>query len=200
MEKVDRLCQHVKREAQEKVSEIESKAEQNAHLARLHIINTETSRLKKEFAKRERLMVQQKRITQSSSTNSSRLELLKARSQQIDTVKQKVLGELAESTDSTIYKDQLRAMIVQCLQQMSDGKILSVTEKDQEMGKELSQEFDMELGEALPPTAIGGCVVFSPDTKISVNNTLAKRAEQAFRTRLPELRVTMFESEINIQN
>jgi len=205
------------REAEEKASEIQAKAQEEFSIEKARIVQEEKLKIMKEYERKEKQIEVKKKIAYSNELNQSRLRLLKAREEGV----QRLLGEahhlLAEiPKDSNNYQSLLQQLIVQGLLKLAEPKVqvicrkqdkqllekvlkLAIEEYTKISGKTCEVHLDNDTflpagadkggeGEACS----GGVVLSTPDGRIICSNTLDARLSMAFEQNLPAIRTKLF--------
>jgi len=214
---LDHMIKFIYREAEEKASEIHSKAMEEFSIEKQRIVQEERIRIMKDFEKKEKQIEVQKKIQYSNELNNSRLTVLKAREEGV----QKLLADAHKrlslvTKDSASYKKLLQSLIVQGLIKLQETKVQIVCRTQdlalvkealpaavQEYSGKTGKHVDVNINqsEPLPPGpeesnspdfCSGGIVLSTLDGRIICANTLDARLSMVFDQKLPEIRTIMF--------
>ncbi|PRP88321.1 vacuolar H+-ATPase E subunit [Planoprotostelium fungivorum] len=215
---VEQMTKFILREADEKVDEINAKAQEEFSIEKSKNVQEAKQKISKEFEKKEKNIEVKRKIDASNELNQSRLRILKAKEegvQRILSVAHKKLGEL--SKDQNAYKKILKDLLVQALLRLAEETVNVVARKQDlalveslltEAAKEYQSKTNKPVNAVLSKTyflapgpeqatkegefCTGGVVVSSGDGKIICNNTLDARLSMAFEQNLPAIRTTVY--------
>jgi V-type H+-transporting ATPase subunit E len=106
----------IQQEAAEKVEEIEAKAEEEFNIEKSRLVSQQRVKIIDYYDKKEKQIELQKKIQHSNLANASRLSILKARDDYVQTLKEEAKKQLINLTqDRTKYKTILANLIAQGL-------------------------------------------------------------------------------------
>eukprot|EP00884_Botryococcus_braunii_P012470 jgi/Botrbrau1/21223/Bobra.39_2s0024.1 len=217
---VDQMVRFIKQEAEEKANEIMVSAEEEFNIEKLQLLETEKAKIRKEYERRESTIEMKRKIEQSKQVNSSRIKVLQARENSLDSIVKEAAAALGKvAGDKAKYKSLLTDLLVQALYKLSEpATVVRVRQVDLQLIKEVLQtakdKFQQAYGVpppeltvdektflAPPPggkaddefeTSNGGVVVTSADGKIVCANTLDERLKIAYSQNLPRIRGILF--------
>ncbi|KII63402.1 V-type proton ATPase subunit E 1 [Thelohanellus kitauei] len=203
---MERLLRFIEQEANEKVQEIEAKAEEEFNIEKGKLVQSERLRIFEFYEKKEKQLTLLKKITQSQCLNASRIEVLKAQDDLISDVLKEAKNELFAFAETDQYHKLLSDVCLQSLLQIIEASVVvTCREKDVnlliKLLPDIKASFEKMVGFAvdiqidnryLPDDSAGGVEVYTPDGRIRVNNTLDKILEHVSRQITPVLRVILF--------
>lgn len=218
-DQIDQMVRFIKQEANEKANEIAVSAEEEFNIEKLHLLEAEKGRVRKEYERREGQIEVKKKIEYSKQLNASRIKVLQAREDAVQSVLEEAQAKLSEYTkDKKQYEALLTDLLVQSLQKLKQpATIVKGREVDkdlikgiieparkaytQKFGKEApSIEFDSKNFLPPPPGAqseehescAGGVSVSSANGQIVCPNTFDARLQIAYQANLPQIRSALF--------
>ncbi|KAL4419923.1 hypothetical protein ABPG75_007021 [Micractinium tetrahymenae] len=170
---ISQMVMFIKQEAEEKAAEIGVSAEEEFNITKLQLLEAEKAKIRKEFERREGTIEVKKKVEYSKQLNESRLKVLQAREDAVQTLLHEAFSALAAlSKDQAAYKRLLTDLLVQALYKLQEPRALvrcrqaDVQLVQDAMGAaqaKFKQEFgkpapDMELDTAhpLPPPPRAG--------------------------------------------
>jgi len=215
---LEQMVKFITSEAEEKAQELRSKAAEEFSIEKAKIVQAEKRKIMQEFERKEKQVAVQKKIAYSNELNQSRLKVLKARDDSVNSVVAEARGKLKDlGQPGEPYKKLLRDLIVQGLIKLSEPEVqVRCRKQDLDMVKQVLnqalKEYEAKTGKScqltvdssrfLPaspdtagsgePTCAGGVVLSVNDDKILCNNTLDARINLAFEQKLPEIRTELF--------
>ncbi|KAH7515116.1 hypothetical protein FEM48_Zijuj11G0161900 [Ziziphus jujuba var. spinosa] len=196
---IQQMVRFIRQEAEEKANEISVSAEEEFNIDKLQIVEAEKKKIRQEYERKAKQI----------ELNASRLKVLQAQDDIVNSMKESASNELARvASDKKAYKMLLKALIVQ-----EPAVLLRCREADRKLVESVMEEAKREYAEKakvkapkitiddhvfLPPAprggdshepfCSGGVVVASQDGKIVLENTLDARLDVVFRQKLPEIR------------
>jgi len=210
------------REAREKVSEINDRAEEEFTIEKARLVQAEKQKIKNEYERKKKQVEVKNKITFSNKLNQARLRKLKAREDIVMALKDEAKDRLTQlSRPGPEYKQLLKLLIVQGLLKLNEPKVsLRVRQEDkgevQAVMGEAAREYEAKSGRSvelsidahyLPPgptkgggfgvSCAGGVLLCAHDESIVCDNTLDQRLGLAFDSLIPEIRRTVFHDVIN---
>jgi len=203
---LDHMVKFIYREADEKASEIEAKGKEEASIEKARIVMEEKLKIMKDFERKEKQIETKIKIAYSNELNQSRLQILKARDEGIQKLKNEAHRRLAQvSKDVVGYKKLLHDLIVQGLIKLEEPKVSVVCRaQDKSLVQDVvsgaaaeykvktgkSVEVDIDNVRFLPPgpeesgnpedSCSGGVLLSSNQGKIICSNTLDDRLQMSF--------------------
>ncbi|KAJ5066483.1 atpase h -transporting v1 subunit e1a-related [Anaeramoeba ignava] len=217
-EDIEKMTASIIFEARERMEEIRILANEQFEIEKKKSIDEESQKVQEEFQRRKKQVEMQKKITQSSVINLSRIKILESKYkyvQQILLEAHKKIIKLTESDEK--YLNLLKKLILQGLIKLMETKvIIQCRECDVKLVKEAipwaSEEFQklttkkcevtLLKSSYLPPppekgsknpSCSGGIVLNSANGRIVCSNTLDNRLLLAFDNLLPEIRRILFQ-------
>jgi V/A-type H+-transporting ATPase subunit E len=182
------ILEDVKKESEKIIRDAETKA---AEILREAKTEAESIRLSLLTEAKEKSELEQKKM-QSLTQIEIRNMQLQVKENYINDVFDKVLARLKQFVESDSYPSCLLTLIEEAVKKIdSEQVVVYVNSKDQKLLKngvldELSKKMEKNLTLANEPVdCLGGCVVKTPDGKLSHDNTFEKRL-QALK---PNLRI-----------
>ncbi|CAM8934734.1 unnamed protein product [Rhodiola kirilowii] len=212
---IEQMVRFIRQEAEEKANEISVSAEEEFNIEKLQLVEAEKKRIRQEYEKKEKQVDVRKKIEYSMQLNASRIKVLQAQDDVVNSMKEAASKELLNvSQDRHLYKKLLKDLIVQSLLRLKEPSVLLRCRKaDQDLvesvldsaKEEYAEKANVHLPEIfvdsqvyLPPAptsydahgpfCCGGIVMASKDGKIVCENTLDARLDVVFRKKLPQIR------------
>ncbi|GLU05910.1 hypothetical protein SLE2022_229830 [Rubroshorea leprosula] len=215
---IQQMVRFIRQEAEEKANEISVSAEEEFNIEKLQLVEAEKKKIRQEYEKKEKQVEIRKKIEYSMQLNASRIKVLQAQDDVVNSMKEAASKELLNvSQDHHVYKRLLRDLIVQSLIRLKEPAVLLRCRKDDihlvesvlnSAKEEYSEKVNVHPPEIivdsvhLPsapshhnahgPFCSGGVVLASRDGKIVCENTLDARLDVLFRKKLPEIRKWLF--------
>ncbi|KAF9617742.1 hypothetical protein IFM89_038504 [Coptis chinensis] len=216
---IQQMVRFIRQEAEEKANEILVSAEEEFNIEKLQLVEAEKKKIRQEYEKKEKQVDVRKKIEYSMQLNASRIKVLQAQDDLVNSMKESAAKELLRvSQDHTKYKKLLKDLIVQSLLRLKEPAVLlrcrktdvelvdsvlqSAKEEYSAKAEVHSPEILVDKQTFLPPApssqdvhgphCSGGVVLASRDGKIVIENTLDARLDLVFRKKLPEIRKHLF--------
>ncbi|XP_044476617.1 V-type proton ATPase subunit E-like isoform X3 [Mangifera indica] len=216
---IQQMVRFIRQEAEEKANEISVSAEEEFNIERLQLVEAEKKKIRQEYERKEKQVEIRKKIEYSMQLNASRIKVLQAQDDLVNSMKDAAAKELLNvSRDHHSYKKLLKELIVQSLLRLKEPAVLlRCREDDQYLVESVLDSAKEEYAEKLnvrrpeivvdtrvylPPAPThynahgpycsGGVVLASLDGKIVCENTLDARLDVVFRKKLPEIRKRLF--------
>ncbi|XP_031093371.1 V-type proton ATPase subunit E-like [Ipomoea triloba] len=215
---IQQMVRFIRQEAEEKANEISVSAEEEFNIEKLQLVEAEKKKIRQEYERKEKQVDVRKKIEYSMQLNSSRIKVLQAQDDLVNSMKDAASKELLHvSHDHHNYKKLLHDLIVQSLLKLKEPSVLLRCRKDdvhlvehvlhsakeEYAAKESVHPPEIIIDHIhLPPApshhnahglfCSGGVVLASRDGKIVCENTLDARLEVLFRKKLPEIRKLLF--------
>jgi len=102
---LDHMVKFIYREAEEKASEIQAKAQEEFSIEKARMVQEEKLKIMKEFERKEKQIEVKKRMAYSNRLNMARLRILKAREEGVQRLLSNAHARLADiSKDANAYK------------------------------------------------------------------------------------------------
>lgn len=205
---IGHMMAFIANEAKEKAEEIEAKAEEEFNIEKGRLVQQERVKVMNFYEKKEKQIDLQRKIQRSNLLNDSRIKILKAQDDHIQSILEEARQKLGEvCKDEARYQKVLEGLLTQCLFQMLEPKAkIRCREQDVklvEAVKGVSLEvyraktkkdckLEIDTNSYLPKDCAGGIELTAKDGKITVANTLEERLELLSGQMLPEIRITLF--------
>ncbi|XP_075492294.1 V-type proton ATPase subunit E-like [Primulina tabacum] len=215
---IQQMVRFIRQEAEEKANEISVSAEEEFNIEKLQLVEAEKKKIRQEYERKEKQVQVRKKIEYSMQLNTSRIKVLQAQDDLVNSMKESASKELLHvSSDQNSYKKLLKDLIVQSLLRLKEPSVLLRCRKDDaklvnSVLRAAKEEY-AEKAKVHPPEIVvdnvnlppapsddnahgpfcsGGVVLASRDGKIVFENTLDARLEVVFRKKLPEIRKSLF--------
>ncbi|XP_041993865.1 uncharacterized protein LOC121744408 isoform X1 [Salvia splendens] len=209
---IQQMVCFIRQEAEEKANEISVSAEEEFNIEKLQLVEAEKKKIRQEYERKDKQVQVRKKIEYSMQLNASRLKVLQAQDDLVNSMKESASKELLNiGGDQQNYEKLLKDLIVQGLLRLKEPSVLlRCRESDlQYVGPILDTAKEEYANKAnvhspeivvdqvyLPPAPThhnahdrfcsGGVVLASRDGKIVFENSLDARLEVVFRKKLPE--------------
>ncbi|KAI9074277.1 hypothetical protein K1719_043762 [Acacia pycnantha] len=209
------MIRFIRQEAEEKSNEISVTAEEEFNIEKLQLLEAEKRKIRQEYERKAKQVDIRKKIEYSMQLNASRIKVLEAQDQVVNSIKESARMALSGiSGDYKVYRNLMKTLIVQALVRLREpAVILRCREVDRKLVESVVDEAKKEYSEKakvhpprimidervyLPsalksgnshePFCSGGIVLASEDGKIVLENTLDARLDVIFRQKLPQIR------------
>ncbi|XP_072993443.1 V-type proton ATPase subunit E-like [Typha latifolia] len=216
---IQQMVRFIRQEAEEKANEIYVSAEEEFNIEKLQLVEAEKRKIRQEYERKEKQVEVRRKIEYSMQLNASRLKVLQAQDDLVNSMRDAASKELlCVADDPSAYKKLLKGLIVQSLLRLKEPSVLlRCREIDCHLIQSILDEAKQEYAEKakvhlptvtidqkvyLPPPPVdqeahelfcsGGVVLASQDGKIVCENTLDARLDVVFRQKLPEIRKRLF--------
>ncbi|PKU86682.1 V-type proton ATPase subunit E [Dendrobium catenatum] len=216
---IQQMVRFIRQEAEEKANEISVSAEEEFNIEKLQLVEAEKRKIRQEYERKQKQVEIRKKIEYSMQLNASRIKVLQAQDNLVNSMKEAAAKELLNvAHHHHTYRHLLRDLIVQGLLRLKEPAVLlRCREEDLELVNGAvhiaKQEYAEKAGVHTPEIIIdnhvylpsshgyhvahgqfcsGGVVLASRDGKIVCENTLDARLEVVFRKKLPEIRRLLF--------
>ncbi|CAK7343496.1 unnamed protein product [Dovyalis caffra] len=212
---IQQMARFIRQEAEEKANEISVSAEEEFNIEKLQFLEAERKKIRQEFERKTKQMDIRKKIEYSMQLNASRIKVLQAQDDIVNSIKESASKQLLRfSNNKKEYRKLLKNLIVQSLTRLKEPAVLlrcrevdrkivesvlddarrAYAEKAQVHAPNITIDNAVYLppplksSDSLDPYCSGGVVMASQDGKIVCENTLDARLDVAFRKKLPEIR------------
>ncbi|CAF1170046.1 unnamed protein product [Adineta steineri] len=206
---IQQMISFIQQEAAEKVEEIEAKAEEEFNIEKSRLVSQQRVKIIEYYDKKEKQIELQRKIQHSNLANASRLAILKARDDYVQTLKEEGRKQLSILTqDRSKYKTILANLIAQGLFLLMEKDVtIRCRRNDRDLVQELIPDainkYKQELKQKdlkitideknfLPDDSAGGVELYAMGGKIKVSNTIEARLSMIFNQILPEIREKLF--------
>ncbi|XP_058502548.1 V-type proton ATPase subunit E 1a [Solea solea] len=205
---IKHMMAFIEQEANEKVEEIDSKAEEEFNIEKGRLVQTQRVKIMEYYEKKEKQIEQHKKIQMSNLMNQARLKVLKARDDMIKDLLNEARQRLAEiAKDPVQYSALLEGLILQAFYQLLEPKVTircrqqdveiieaAVTKNIAVYKQAVKSNIDVRIDKErfLSSEICGGVEVYNDNGKIKVSNTLESRLDLMAHQMMPEVRVNLF--------
>jgi V-type H+-transporting ATPase subunit E len=209
---IKHMMAFIDQEASEKAEEIDAKAEEEFNIEKGRLVQQQRVKIMEYYERKEKQIELQKKIQNSNLLNNGRLQVLKAREDQIKLLRDDARKKLVGISQNPGYKELLEGLIVQGLYQLiEDFVLIRCRQKDVGLVQEVlpkaianfkaATKRDVKVSidsvNFLAPDIAGGVELFNQSGKIKVENTLESRLELICQQMLPELKEMLFGVNLN---
>ncbi|KAK9716640.1 hypothetical protein RND81_06G247500 [Saponaria officinalis] len=217
---IQQMVRFIRQEAEEKANEISVSAEEEFNIEKLQLVEAEKKKIRQEYERKQKQVEIRKKIEYSMQLNASRIKVLQAQDDLVNSMKEAASKELLRvSGHHHHYRALLKALIVQSLLRLKEPALLMRCREDdvqhvEHVLDDAKEEYASKAEVHAPDVIIddiylpgapthndahglscsGGVVLASRDGKIVFENTLDARLEVAFRKKLPQIRKQLFGS------
>uniref|UniRef100_A0A3Q3MIP3 ATPase H+ transporting V1 subunit E1a n=1 Tax=Mastacembelus armatus TaxID=205130 RepID=A0A3Q3MIP3_9TELE len=205
---IKHMMAFIEQEANEKVEEIEAKAEEEFNIEKGRLVQTHRLKIMEYYEKKEKQIEQHKKIQMSNLMNQARLKVLKARDDMIADLLKEARQRLAEiAKDPARYSTLLEGLVLQGFYRLLEPKVtIRCRQQDVEIVQaavtknipiykdavKSNIEVRIDMERFLPSDICGGVEVYNDNGKIKVSNTLESRLELLAQQMMPEIRMNLF--------
>lgn len=216
---IQQMVRFIRQEAEEKANEISVSAEEEFNIEKLQLVDAEKKKIRQEYERKAKQVEVRKKIEYSMQLNASRIKVLQAQDDVVNSMKDSAGKELLRiSGEKKAYKRLLSGLIVQSLLRLEEPSVLlRCREMDLKLVESVLEDAKKEYAEKAkvhapkitvddrvylppPPSGVdshgpscsGGVVLASQDGKIVCENTLDARLDLVFRKKLPAIRTCLY--------
>jgi V-type H+-transporting ATPase subunit E len=210
---IKHMMAFIDQEANEKAEEIDAKAEEEFNIEKGRLVQQQRVKIMEYYERKQKQIELQKKIQNSNLQNNGRLRVLKAREDHIKQLRDDARKQLVVLTkDTNNYKRLLEALIAQGLYQLlEEHVVIRCRQKDLTIVQDVLEKAIASYKEAvkrdvkvtvdttnfLNQEIAGGIELWTPNSKIKVENTLESRLELICQQMLPELKEILFGANAN---
>ncbi|POR32562.1 Vacuolar ATP synthase subunit E [Tolypocladium paradoxum] len=203
-----KMTAFIKQEAMEKAREIEIKANEEFEIEKSKLVRQETDAIDSQYEKKFKQATMSQQITRSTVANKTRLKVLGARQELLDSIFEDAEKKLADGAkDKAKYQNVLKGLILQGYYAMNEPELqLRARNEDYDVVKkaaeEAAKEYKKEVGkdiegkiheeDPLPDGLSGGVIIVGGGGKIDINNTFEARLELLKDAPAPAVRESLF--------
>ncbi|KAK2598920.1 V-ATPase V1 sector subunit E [Conoideocrella luteorostrata] len=203
-----KMTAFIKQEAMEKAREIEIKANEEFEIEKSKLVRQETDSIDSQYEKKFKQATMSQQIARSTVANKTRLKVLGARQELLDSIFQDAEKKLADGAkDKGKYQKILKGLVLEGFYALNEPKMLiqarkkdydivkkAIEEATKEYKKEVGKDIEATVDEAnpLPEESTGGVVIASGNGKIDINNTFETRLELLKESSAPAIREALF--------
>jgi len=208
-----KMTAFIKQEAMEKAREIEIKANEEFEIEKSKLVREETDAIDTQYEKKFKQATMSQQITRSTVSNKTRLKVLGARQELLDSIFEDAQKKLAEGTkDKGKYQKALVGLILEGMYGLSEPEVQvrarksdydavkkAITEAEKVYKKEAGKESKVTIDEEnpLPDGTAGGVVIVGSKGKIDINNTFEARLKLLQDSAGPAVREALFGKNAN---
>jgi len=207
-QELKKMTAFIKQEAMEKAREIEIKADEEFAIEKSKLVRQEQGSIDTQYNKKFKSAAMSQQITRSTVANKTRLKVLSARQELLDSIFEAAQKKLGDSTkDKVKYQDILKNLMLEGFYALNEPKVQIRARKEDfevatkaideackeykgSMKKDISASVDEET--PLPQDSPGGLSIVGGGGKIDINNTFEERLNLLEDTALPSIRMTLF--------
>eukprot|EP00128_Syssomonas_multiformis_P017722 Colp12_sorted_trinity150504_noHs@33764 len=207
---IKHMVAFISQEAQEKANEIAVKAQEEFTIEKGKLVQNEKLKLQTLYQRKEKQVAVQRKIAYSNELNQCRLQVLKAREQNVSAVVAEAQSRLTSVTkDAAKYKTLLEGLVAQVLLKLlEDTVVIRCREADVALVESAipgaikiykdtykpknDPKVTVDKKSFLPANAAGGIEGLTANGNIKCINSLEARLENAARTLLPDIRVILY--------
>jgi len=198
----------IKQEAMEKGREIEIKADEEFAIEKSKLVRQETSSIDSTYEKKFKTAQMSQQITRSTVANKTRLKVLSARQELLDSIFEQAQKKLGEATkDKGKYTEILKNLMLEGFYALNESKLqIRARKQDYELIKnaiekatkeykeKTKKSIEASIDEAYPQPegSAGGLSIVGGGGKIDINNTFEERLTLLQDNALPSVRTTLF--------
>lgn len=202
-----KMVEFIKKEAEEKAKEIRVKANEEYESEKSSLVRSETATIDQQFAQRYKQAGLAQQIVKSTVANKTRLKVLAAKEDIVDSVVQTAAKKIADvPKDASKYEKLLTGLIEESALVLKENAVVvkgrkadaSVVKKAAEAAaaaikKSKGKEVKITVSDSfLDEKSAGGVIVYTSSGKISVDNTLEERLKIVTTKALPLIRLELF--------
>ena len=119
-----KMTAFIRQEALEKAKEIEIKADEEFAIEKSKLVRQETSSIDSQYTKKHKQASMSQQITRSTLANKTRIKVLSARQELLDTLFEKARDKLASySEDKANYEGMCKGLILEGLYALNEDKV-----------------------------------------------------------------------------
>ncbi|KAM0461046.1 hypothetical protein ACHAO4_001846 [Trichoderma viride] len=198
----------IKQEAMEKAREIEIKANEEFEIEKSKLVRQETDAIDTQYEKKFKQATMSQQITRSTVANKTRLKVLGARQELLDSIFEEARKQLAsEVSDKDKYQKTLTGLVLEGFYAMNEPEVQlrakkadydaikkAVEEAAKEYKKEVGKDVSATIDESNPldDSSAGGIIILGGKGKIDIDNTLEARLQLLEHAAAPAVRETLF--------
>ncbi|CAK9173848.1 unnamed protein product [Ilex paraguariensis] len=129
---IQQMVRFIRQEAEEKANEISVSAEEEFNIEKLQLVEAEKKKIRQEYERKEKQVEVRKKIEYSMQLNASRIKVLQAQDEVVNTMKEAASKELLHVShghlhvihDHHQYRKLLTDLIVQSLLRLKEPAVL----------------------------------------------------------------------------
>ncbi|KAL7929588.1 vacuolar ATP synthase subunit E [Trichoderma chlorosporum] len=203
-----KMTAFIKQEAMEKAREIEIKANEEFEIEKSKLVRQETDAIDTQYEKKFKQATMSQQITRSTVANKTRLKVLGARQELLDSIFEEARKQLASGVkDSAKYQKTLNGLVLEGFYAINESEVqLRAKKSDYDAVKkaieEAAKEYKKEVGNDVTATIdeanpldegiAGGVIILGGKGKIDIDNTLEARLQLLEHAAAPAVREDLF--------
>lgn len=203
-----KMTAFIKQEAMEKGREIEIKANEEFEIEKSKLVRQETDAIDSQYEKKFKQATMSQQITRSTVANKTRLKVLGARQELLDSIFEETRKKLAEGTkDKAKHQKALNGLVLEGFYTLNEPELqLRSRKQDYDLVKkaieEASKVYKKEVGkditakivedDPLPDGSAGGVIIIGGKGKIDIDNTFEARLKLLEDSAAPAVREALF--------
>ncbi|EPS61266.1 hypothetical protein M569_13533, partial [Genlisea aurea] len=122
---IQQMIRFIRQEAEEKANEIAISAEEEFNIEKLQLVEAEKKKIRQEYERKEKQVEVRRKIEYSTQLNASRLKVLQAQDDLVNSMKEAASKELLHvSHHHHSYEHLLKDLIVQGLLRLKEPSVL----------------------------------------------------------------------------
>lgn len=203
---VKHMVAFIEQEANEKVEEIDAKAEEEFNIEKGRLVHQQRLKIMEFYDRKEKQVAMQKKIQASNMLNQARLQVLRAQEEHINSLYETMRKRLAD-TSAEEYPKILEKLLTQAFYKILEKNVVIRCRKNDvklvesvmpsaaaHLKKDTDRDIEttVQTTKHLPADGCGGIFVLGNKERIIVKNTLEARLDLIFKQLLPEIRVALF--------
>ncbi|CAL3964082.1 unnamed protein product [Diplocarpon coronariae] len=207
-QELKKMTAFIKQEAMEKAREIEIKADEEFAIEKSKLVRQEMASIDSTYEKKFKQAQMSQQITRSTVANKTRLKVLSARQELLDSIfqeAQKKLGDAAK--DKAKYQGILKGLLLEGFYALNEdevkvrtrkadkdvvGKAIKDAEKEYKEKTKKDIKASIDESNPLPGDVAGGVSIVGGNGKIEITNTFDERLKLLEDAALPAIRTKLF--------
>ncbi|KAL8387270.1 hypothetical protein RB595_010034 [Gaeumannomyces hyphopodioides] len=203
-----KMTAFIKQEAMEKAREIQIKADEEFAIEKSKLVRQETDAMDGAYEKKFKQATMSQQITRSTVANKTRLKVLAARQEMLDSIFDQAQKKLAEGAkDKAKYRDVLKSLLLEGFYALHEPALQVRARKADydivksaidDAVKEYKAALDIDLKASIdesnpvPEGSAGGVMILGGEGKIEIDNTFEARLSILSTSALPAMRQALF--------
>jgi V-type H+-transporting ATPase subunit E len=203
-----KMTAFIKQEALEKANEIRLKADDEFAVEKAKLFRQEEAAIDSAYEKKFKQASMSQQITRSTVANKTRLKVLSARQELLDSLFEEARTKLHDvSKNKGKYQEVLKNLILEGAYALNEPKLQvkarkadydavkkAIESAESEYKSKVDKEVSITIDERdpLPEGSAGGVIIVGTGGRIDINNTLEERLKLLESDALPSIRVTLF--------
>ncbi|XP_004627734.1 V-type proton ATPase subunit E 2 [Octodon degus] len=210
---IKHMMAFIEQEANEKVEEIEAKAEEEFNIEKGRLVQSQRLKVMEYYEKKEKQIEQQKKIQISTLRNQARLKVLTARDELVSELLREAKLRLCRIVaDPIMYQELLDKLVLQGLLRLLEPIVMvrcrpqdcllvqaavhkAIPEYMMVSQNQVQVQIDQEA--QLASNTAGGVELYSGNHMVKVASTLESRLDLSAQQKMPEIREALFGANVN---